>query len=41
MSKFVEKKANYKPKGDALKSRFGFEYNSEYINYRTEIPAIP
>ena len=41
MSKYTEKKSNYRPKEEVAKGRFGFEYNEEKINYRTEIPAIP
>jgi hypothetical protein len=41
MSRYTEKKTNYKTKAEDHKSRFGFEYIKDNINYRTEIPALP
>ena len=40
MSRYTEKKVGYKAK-DEFPVKFGFEYNEEAINYRTEIPPLP
>lgn len=41
MSRYTQKKVQYRSKDDGVKSRFGYEYNEQNINYRTQIPAIP
>lgn len=40
MSRYTDKKVAYKAKDD-YPVRFGFEYNENAINYRTEIPSLP
>ena len=41
MSRYNERKVNYRPKEEAHQSKFGFDYTKDNINYRTEIPDLP
>ena len=41
MSRYAQKRVAYRPKEEKVQSRFGYTYDEDSINYRTQIPPIP